>query len=226
MHKYNLLIDADDTLWETNIQYERVADEFYQLISPLGFDAATVRDRLDQIERKNIKIRGYGMQSFMASLEETYEVLAGQQAGDGLADKIRALNRLFTPPRLIEGVAETLGYLSSRHRLHLFSKGNREEQAAKFDGSGLKSYFKGWDFVPEKTPEVYQEVAGRQGWKPEEVWMVGNSLKSDVNPALAAGMNAVFIPSAVSWSFENAEIQPGKGRYLQLEKFSELREHF
>lgn len=221
-----LLIDADDTLWETNIQYERVTGAFAEMVAPLGYDAATVRRRLDETERNSIREHGYGTRSFLHSVEELYAALAGQPARGETLKKIRGLESYFGPPRLIAGVGETLDYLAARHHLHLFSKGNREEQSAKFNGSGLQGHFDGWDIVPEKTPAAYREVVARHSWTPAQVWMVGNSPRSDINPALAIGLNAVFIPSELSWSLEDEEIRPGAGQLLRLKKFSDLREHF
>jgi putative hydrolase of the HAD superfamily len=221
-----LLIDADDTLWETNIQFERVTDTFAEMMAPLGYDAATVRQRLNETERNTIREHGYGARSFLHSVEELYAALAGQSPSGEALEKIRGLESYFGSPQLIDGVVETLDYLAARHHLHLFSKGNLEEQSAKFNGSGLQGHFDGWDIVPEKNPAAYREVVARHNWTPAQVWMVGNSPRSDINPALAIGLNAVFIPSELSWSLEDEEIQSGQGKLLRLKKFTDLREHF
>ena len=221
-----LLIDADDTLWETNVQFERVTEAFAALMTPFGCEAGAVRETVDRIERKNISARGYGMRSFLHSLEEAFALLAGRQAGMQEEEEIRRMGRLFQQPELIDGVPETLDYLSGRHHLHLFSKGDHGEQAEKFNGSGLQGHFDGWDIVPEKDAGAYREVVARHGWDSSRVWMVGNSPRSDINPALEIGLNAVFIPAKLKWNFEQEEIRPGSGNFLQLESFSQLKEHF
>lgn len=221
-----LLIDADDTLWQTNVQFERVAGAFTDLVAPLGCPPARVRETVDRVEQQNIRVRGYGMKSFLRSLEEAFVLLAGRQPQDHELNEIRGMERHFQQPDLLAGVAETLEYLSGRHHLHLFSKGNRDEQVEKFNGSGLQDHFDGWDIVPEKDAGAYREVIARHGWDASKVWMVGNSPRSDINPALAIGLNAVFIPAAITWEYEDEQIRPGTGELLRLEKFSDLREHF
>lgn len=221
-----LLIDADDTLWETNIQFERVTEAFAALVAPFGHEPEVVRDTVDRTERKNIGERGYGMRNFLMSLEEAFQSLAGRPPHDDEAGEIQLMGRFFEQPKLIEGVPETLAYLAERHHLHLFSKGDQDEQAGKFDGSGLQYRFNGWDIVPEKDATAYRQVVSKHNWKPSEVWMIGNSPRSDINPALEIGLNAVYIPAAISWSFEEEDIRPGRGTLLRLKSFAELRDRF
>lgn len=225
-HKQTLLIDADDTLWETNIQFEQVIAAFQDLVAPLGHDPVSVRRQVDRIDRKNIPVHGYGAQKFLRSLEEAYLVLAGERAEESTRLEIQRLSGFFSQPRLLNGVAKTLDYLSARHHLHLFSKGDQEEQVGKFNGSGLQSHFHGWEIVPEKDAEAYRRLVARHGWPLETVWMVGNSPHSDINPALAIGLNAVFIPSKLNWDWEHEVICPGGGCLLRLERFRDLQNHF
>ena len=221
-----LLIDADDTLWETNIQFEKVTEAFAVLVAPFGHRVEEVRDTVDRTERKNISQRGYGMSSFLLSLEEAYALLAGRSPDEHDRDAIRQMGRFFEQPKLIDGVPETLEYLSERHHLHLFSKGRQDEQTERFNGSGLQHRFSAWDIVPEKDAAAYTEVVARHDWETSRVWMIGNSPRSDINPALAIGLNAVYIPAAISWSFEEEEIRPGDGTLLCLKSFTELRDKF
>lgn len=235
-----LLIDADDTLWETNALFERTIAAYVELLAPLGNDPQTIRQEVDRAEHRNIQQRGYGTRSFLLTLEEVYLKLArpggqarqGGQAGpraeDKVLEEIRRLSRILlpVPHRVFDGVAATLAYLKPRHRLFLLTKGNVEEQSAKLAASGLEGFFHGCEIVAEKDASTYNGLVERHGWSRPEVWMVGNSPRSDVNPALAAGLNAVFIPSPVSWDYENEEIRPGGGRLLELERFGDLQEHF
>lgn len=229
-----LLIDADDTLWETNALFERTIAAYVELLAPLGYDPQTIRQEVDRAEHRNIQQRGYGTRSFLLTLEEVYlklarrGVQAGQRAEDKVLKEIRRLSRILlpVPHRVFDGVAATLTYLKPRHRLFLLTKGNVEEQSAKLAVSGLEDFFHGCEIVAEKDASTYNGLVERHGWSRHEVWMVGNSPRSDVNPALAAGLNAVFIPSQVTWDYENEEIRPGGGRLLELKRFGDLQEHF
>lgn len=223
-----LLIDADDTLWETNLRFERTLAGFIELVAPLGYAADFVRREVDQTEHRNILRRGYGTRSFLLTLEEVYLKLAGPRAQDNVREEIRRLSRILlpVPHRVFDGVVATLAYLKPRHRLFLLTKGNVEEQSAKLAASGLEGFFHGREIVAEKDASTYCALVERHGWNRSEVWMVGNSTRSDINPALAAGLNAVFIPSQVSWEYENQEIRPGAGRLLRIQQFTDLQKHF
>ena len=132
------------------------------------------------------------------------------------------------PLEIIDGVPETLEYLASRYLLTLFTKGNPEEQKLKIDRSGLAAFFEHTAIVKEKDSTAYRLFCSSHGLNPAGTWMIGNSPKSDINPALAAGMNAVFIPHARTWILEKEEIDASgqPGAFLQLENFSELQAKF
>jgi putative hydrolase of the HAD superfamily len=127
----------------------------------------------------------------------------------------------------MEGVPETLEYLSLRHDLTLFTKGHPEEQKLKVDRSGLGVFFHHTAIVKEKDPAAYRKLAVERSMDPEHTWMIGNSPKSDVNPALAAGLNAVFVPHGLTWVLEHEDVVTNAaGRLLILENFPALRAHF
>jgi len=127
---------------------------------------------------------------------------------------------------VIDGVQETLEYLSMRHDLTLFTKGNAEEQKLKLDRSGLAIYFGHTAIVKEKDAPAYQELLRERKMDQHRAWMIGNSPKSDINPALEAGINAVFVPHEHTWRLEHEEVREGPGKLIRLERFAELREHF
>jgi len=133
---------------------------------------------------------------------------------------------LHHPIELISGVEETLEYLSLRHDLTLFTKGNPEEQKLKVDRSGLGIYFGHTAIVKEKDTASYAALIRERQLDRERSWMIGNSPKSDINPALEAGINAVFVPHEHTWRLEHEEVREGEGRLLKLERFAELKEHF
>ncbi len=132
------------------------------------------------------------------------------------------------PMALLPGVADTLDTLASRYRLIMLTKGDAGDQHQKVERSGLREWFHAVDVVHEKDTAAYVDAAHRHGVRPEETWMVGNSPRSDVLPAMAAGWGAVFIPHAATWVLELEPLpQPRPGdRFLQLERFDELPQHF
>ncbi len=228
MMRQFLIIDADDTLWENNIYFERAFEDFVAFLDHSSLSALQIRDVLDEIEAANAKIHGYGSLNFGRNLRQTYENLAERAVQEedlktvlGFAERI-----LECPMQVIDGVAETLEYLAGRHDLTLFTKGHPEEQKLKIDRSGLGVYFGHTAIVKEKDAQAYHLLVEQRGMTPNSTWMIGNSPKSDVNPAMEAGLNAVFVPHAHTWVLEKQEIRPGTGRLLQLDRFGDLRDYF
>jgi putative hydrolase of the HAD superfamily len=227
MRQY-LMIDADDTLWENNIYFERAFDEFVEYLDHSTLSATEIREVLDEIELANSKIHGYGSLNFGRNLRQCYQHLAERDVReDDLRTVMSFAERILEcPMEVIAGVPETLQYLASRHDLTLFTKGHPDEQKLKIDRSGLGVYFSHTAIVKEKDVAAYRMLVVQRGIQPEQTWMAGNSAKSDINPALEAGLNAVFIPHAHTWTLERQDIRPGKGRLLMLERFTDLKEHF
>ncbi len=230
MQPLNLLIDADDTLWENNIYFERAFDEFVDYLDHSTLTPREIRDVLDEIERVNSKVHGYGSKNFGKNLVQCYQHLVADHISEeqariitGLAERI-----LEQAVEIIDGVPETLEYLAARHSLTVFTKGNADEQKIKIDRSGLMPFFAHAQIVKEKDEQAYRGVLEARGLDPAVTWMIGNSPKSDINPALAAGMNAVFIPHARTWVLEKEDLRTNghRGRFLQLESFRELRTAF
>jgi len=226
--RQDLIIDADDTLWENNIYFERAFEEFVEFLAHSSLSPRQVRDVLDEMETANARIHGYGSVNFGRNLRQCYEHLAEREVRPadlkiviGFAERI-----LECPMEVIGGVAETLEYLASRHDLTLFTKGHVEEQKFKLDRSGLGGFFSHTAIVKEKDAPAYQQLVAERGMDPASTWMIGNSPKSDINPALEAGLNAAFVPHAHTWVLEKQEIRPGKGKLLMLENFADLRRHF
>jgi putative hydrolase of the HAD superfamily len=226
--RQHLIVDADDTLWENNIYFERAFDEFVDYLDHSTLTASEIRSVLDEIELANAKQHGYGSLNFGRNLRQCYEHLAEREVREEDLCAVMALAEriLECPMEVIPGVPETLEFLSSRHDLTLFTKGHPEEQKLKIDRSGLGIYFGHTAIVKEKDVAAYRALVAERRMPTEHTWMAGNSVKSDINPALEAGLNAVFIPHAHTWTLEHQEIRPGPGRLLVLERFADLREHF
>lgn len=230
MEPQHLIFDADDTLWENNIHFERAIEDFLDFLAHSTLTRQEVRAVLDEIELANFRVHGYGSAAFIRNLQLCYERLAERDIGeDDLATVMAFGERILVQPmELIDGVEETLGRLVGRHDLTLLTKGHPEEQQLKIDRSGLNDYFRHAEVVPEKEPATYAALVKRLDLNPARTWMIGNSPKSDINAALAAGLNAVFIPHHATWRLEEQEINAGggTGQLLVLESFRDLAEHF
>jgi putative hydrolase of the HAD superfamily len=226
----HLIFDADDTLWENNIHFERAIEDFLDFLAHSTLTREQVRDVLDEIELANFRTHGYGSAAFSRNLRQCYEHLAERHINDDDLSTVMSFGEriLSQPMELIDGVEETLAILAERHDLTLLTKGHPEEQQLKIDRSGLNSYFRHAEVVPEKDPAAYRTVVAHLQLDPGRTWMIGNSPKSDINPALAIGLNAVFIPHHATWRLEHEEVNAdaGPGRLLVLERFRELGRHF
>jgi len=222
-----LLIDADDTLWENNVHFERVIETVQTMLKPLGVTPREFRNHLDDLEREHIATHGYGTLNFTRSLVQAFRESLPPDADPSLVRQVEKLGLgiMNRPLEIIAGVPETLRYLSSRHSLYLVTKGDPQEQNRKVESSGLEIYFQAVEIVAEKDPSTYCALLRRHAWEPARTWMIGNSPRSDVNPAISAGLNAVFIPHANTWALEHEE--PVRDpRVLRVESFSDLRRHF
>jgi putative hydrolase of the HAD superfamily len=229
-HPQTLLIDADDTLWENNIYFERAIASFISFLNHQEYSPQQVREVLNDVERECIVSHGYGLVSFSHALVSTFERLAVEPITPALDETILGFAHTIAehPIETLPKVPETLRYLSGRHRLILVTKGALAEQSGKVERSGLKHYFTAVEIVPEKDVSAYRRIVAKHSLAADATWMVGNSPKSDINPALAAGLNAVFVPHGKTWVLEHEELAPAPStsRLLIVESFSSLREHF
>jgi putative hydrolase of the HAD superfamily len=228
MTRQHLIFDADDTLWENNRIFEEVIADFIDWLDHPTLDAAGVRRVLDDIERANIAVHGYGTRAFSRNLEQAFRHLAPRAVTDADLAAIAELVRRLTWEELeiIEGVPETLDALALRHDLLLLTKGDDEEQRRKIAVSGLAGRFRAALVVAEKDAAAYHDVVAAHDLDPARTWMVGNSPRSDVLPALEAGLRAVFVPHQHTWSLEHTDLPAGDERVLELRRFPELLEHF
>ena len=223
--RLHLIMDADDTLWENNIYFEKATHDFISFLNHSRLSHQEVQAVLDGVER----LMGYGSANFTKSLVETYRRLAEKDLYEEDIEQVRRFGEQIRthPIQLLEGVRETLDYLLPRHDLFLLTKGDSEEQKLKVERSGIEQYFKQVVVVPEKDIPTYHRVVDELQIDPQHAWMIGNSPRSDINPALAAGLNAVFIPHPHTWHLEHEEVQHiGEGRLLTLSTFAELRNSF
>lgn len=223
--RYHLLIDADDTLWENNIYFEHAIHDFITFLDHSRLSPAEVRVVLDDVER----LMGYGSVNFTKSLVETYRRLAENDLRDEDVRRVRQFGERILDQRLplLAGVQETLEYLSPRHDLILLTKGDAEEQKLKVERSGIEGLFRHVVIVQEKDVATYHRVIGELEIDLRQTWMVGNSPRSDINPALAAGLRAVYIPHPHTWHLEHEKVlDADEGRVLTLATFADLRTYF
>jgi putative hydrolase of the HAD superfamily len=226
--RLHLIFDADDTLWENNIYFEDAFDRFCDYLQHSHLSSRQVRDVLDEIERTNAKLYGYGSKNFARNLSECYQHLAERDIAPEDLKIVQgyAYAILEQPIELIPGVPETIAALAERHELTVFTKGDPDEQRLKIDRSGLGRYFSHAAIVREKNESAYRELAEARQFPHQRTWMIGNSPKSDINPALAAGLNAVFVPHPRTWVLEHEEIPESHPRLIRVERLNELQAIF
>ncbi|GHO72789.1 haloacid dehalogenase [Ktedonobacter sp. SOSP1-85] len=220
-----LFVDADDTLWENNIYFEEAIHRFIEFLAHSSMQVHEVRAVLNEVEHT----AGYGSKNFARSLVETYHRLVEREVRGEDLDYVKRLGEEIAhhPLQILEGVEETLKELAQKHHLVLLTKGEREEQQLKVERSGLESYFQRIVVVEEKNTRTYELLTQEFQCPLADTWMIGNSPKSDINPALEAGLNAVFIPHEHTWVLEHQELrEPGPGRLLILDTFADLRALF
>ncbi|MBO1414540.1 HAD family hydrolase [Streptomyces sp. FH025] len=223
-----LIFDADDTLWENNVLFERVIDGFLDWVAaPAEREGA--RALLNRIEAANSVTLGYGATVFRQSLADCLRQLNDDRAVTEA--ELARIDGLLAPltdrgdVELIPGVADTLTALADRHHLLLLTKGDQDEQRRKVTASTIDHHFRGIHIVAEKSVDTYRQLTGDLGLDPERTWMIGNSPKSDIAPARRAGLRTVFIPHAHTWVLEHEDLGPDEAT-LQLTAFPELLRHF
>lgn len=225
-----LLLDADDTLWENNIYYVRSTARFAELLGAYGIPRDETVAALDACERETIRHLGYGPTSYRASLVKTAIALLRSRDvevdGDLVRRAMACAAELFDPPtELLPDVAATLHRLYPSSRLVLLTKGEEPVQRAKVQSSGLAPLFDHIAIVPEKDVGTYRHLMRRLALAPEQTWMVGNSPRSDINPAVEAGLGAIHIPHNHTWIAERAQIAQSE-RVVILERFADLLPYF
>ncbi len=226
-----LLIDADDTLWENNVYFERAIAAFISYLDHRVHTAEEVREHLNSVERSTIAQHGYGLNSFRHSLVTCFEQLSSSPITPERHDRIVSFAQSIADQEieLLPSVALTLADLAARHRLMLVTKGNHQEQKDKLTRSGLAHLFSEVEVLPEKHSDAYHELVRRHACDARSTWMIGNSPRSDINPALAAGLHAVFIPHDYTWVLEHETVDQPRHQgqiLLELATFADLSKHF
>ncbi|UWQ18631.1 HAD family hydrolase [Jannaschia sp. M317] len=215
--------DADDTLWHNETVFALTQEKFADLLRD-HTDPDHLLDRLLEAERRNLKHYGFGIKGFVLSMIETaIEVTDGRVPAPIIARLLHEGREMLRHPvDLLPGVAETVAALAGSHTLVLITKGDLLDQERKLAESGLGELFDGIEIVSDKTPKVYTRAFDTYGDGAARALMVGNSMKSDVLPALDAGAWGIFCPSGIDWALERADPPQDHPRYRQIDRLSDL----
>ena len=216
-------LDADDTLWHNETLFRLTHQRFNALLAPWA-DAATVEDALAAVERRNLSRYGYGAKGFTLSMLETaLELGSAQLPASVMAEILGAGRELMQHPvEPLPGVPEALQRLAAVAPLVLITKGDMFHQESKLAASGLGAFFSGVEIVSEKTPDTYRRAFARHGAATDVALMAGNSVRSDVLPALEAGCAAVLIPYPLVWAHEAALAPAAHPRYRQFDSITAM----
>jgi putative hydrolase of the HAD superfamily len=216
-------VDADDTLWHNETIFRLTQDRFRDLMADVAAPEV-LNDRLAAVERRNLKLYGYGVKGFTLSMIETaMELSGGEPSGRMIADILAAGREMLAHPvEPLPGVQQALTELSETHRLVLITKGDLLHQEQKLAASGLGELFAAVEIVSEKDAGTYDRLFARHGTGAERAAMCGNSLRSDVLPAIEAGAFAAHIPYPVTWAHEMADPPTGHPRFVELASIADL----
>jgi len=220
-----LIFDADDTLWENNKFFIDTTESFYDLCVEAGFDRKSVIESFNEIEIKSVKENGYGSESFIFILDYLFsnfnnKIRLDKKKYDNLIANFESHTK--NNPPLFPGVPKVLEFLAQKYDLFVLTKGNISEQQEKINRSGLKKYFKKEFVVSEKNDDTYLSIIKEYNWIANECCMIGNSPKSDINPALRCGMYTIFIPYAYTWKLDNEKLIKNKSKSIEAKNFSEI----
>jgi putative hydrolase of the HAD superfamily len=217
--------DADDTLWQNEHFYQLTQAEFAALLRDY-VEPDHLSERLLAAEKRNLALYGFGIKGFTLSMIETaIEVSQGEIPTSVIHEILNAGREMLKHPvEVVPHAKDTLAALHDDYRLVLITKGDLFDQERKLAASGLGDYFHGIEIVSDKSPQTYEKAFSRHGDGPERSLMVGNSLKSDVLPALEAGSWGVYVPHALTWSYEHADKPEYHPRFHEIVHLGELNE--
>ncbi|MFB2551584.1 HAD family hydrolase [Ensifer soli] len=218
-----IAFDADDTLWQNEQFYRFTQARFAELLAPYA-EAADLDARLLAAERRNLGLYGFGIKGFTLSMIETaLEVTEGKAPGAVVSGILAAGREMLAHPvETLPGVRETLEALAPRYRLLMITKGDLFDQERKLAASGLGDLFAAVEIVSDKTVATYERIFARHGDGAGRALMVGNSLKSDILPAIAAGSFGVYVPHDLTWVHEHAEKPANHPRFRELDTIDGL----
>jgi len=215
-------LDADDTLWHNEIYFQSGQEKLAALVAPFA-NREMLGKKMLEIEHRNLRLYGYGIKGFTLSMIEAAIELSDDAISGSSIRQIIEIGRDMLAFRIdpLPGVTETLQALRGRYRVIVITKGDLLDQEAKIARSGLGDLIDDVHIVSEKTPEVYTRIFGGPD-KASRAVMVGNSLKSDVLPAMEAGAYGIHVPYHVTWAHEHAEEPPQTERFHRMKRLDQL----
>jgi putative hydrolase of the HAD superfamily len=215
--------DADDTLWQNEQYYRLTQDHFHALLGDFA-KGEQIAERLLEAEKRNLSYYGFGIKGFTLSMIETaIEVTEGAVSSRTIGEILEIGRELLRHPvETLPHVEETLQALNGAYLLVLITKGDLFDQERKLAQSGLGDYFDAVEIVSDKSATTYRRIFSRLADGPDRAMMVGNSLKSDIVPAIAAGAYGVFVPHALTWVLEHVEPPTEAPRFRQIAHLGEL----
>jgi putative hydrolase of the HAD superfamily len=218
-------LDADDTLWHSETIFRLTQDRFFDLLADVA-DRPALEARLNEVEKRNLRLYGYGVKGFTLSMIETAMELTGGEPPARVIREILAAGRemLTEPVEPLPGVDAALAELSGAYRLVLITKGDLLHQEQKLAASGLGDLFAAVEIVSEKDASTYERVFARHGTGAAQAVMCGNSMRSDILPALEAGAYGAHVPYPLTWAHEMADAPMGHPRFAELASIRDLPE--
>ncbi len=218
-----LCIDADDTLWHNMRHFHATQDALVRMLEPFA-DAGIARSAIEACEIRNLKLYGYGAKAFTLSMIETALELGGDDVPASVIREILEAGKALHahPVELFDGIEETLRALAGRAKLVMVTKGDLFHQEAKLAASGLGDHFSGIEIVSDKRPATFARIFGRYGAAADRSLMAGDSMRSDILPALEAGAWAAYIPQPLAWSHEQRPAPADHPRFVELPSLAAL----
>lgn len=217
-------LDADDTLWHNETIFRLTQDRLREMLADFASHDVTTA-KLAEVEKRNLRLYGYGVKGFTLSMIETaMELTGGEPPGRLIADILAAGREMLSEPvEPLPGVDNALAELSDAgYRLVLITKGDLLHQEQKLAASGLGDLFAAVEIVSEKDASTYARVFDRYGTGAAEAVMAGNSVRSDILPAIEAGAWGAYIPYHITWAHEVAETPTDHPRFRELASIAEL----
>lgn len=218
-----IAFDADDTLWENEPYFEEIEKKFCVLME--GYlSHQSISQEVFRIQIQNLPLYGYGIKPYILSLVETAMEISGKNLPVEAVEKIIQYGKelLSKPIVLIDGIEETLKQLYGKYKLIVITKGDLLDQHRKLHNSGLGAYFHHIEVLSEKAEIDYQKLLKRLEIEPEEFYMIGNSLKSDILPVLNIGGYATHVPFRTTWAHERIDFEIQHDNFSSVKKISEI----
>jgi putative hydrolase of the HAD superfamily len=218
-----IAFDADDTLWVNESYFRAVEDKFCNLLADY-LPEHSIAKELFRIEMQNLALYGYGVKGFMLSMVETALSVSNKTVPLDIIEKILQYGKemLDKPIELLQGVEQVLAALQGKYRVILATKGDLLDQERKLKKSGLAHYFHHIEIMSDKQEADYQKLIKHLDIQPNELMMIGNSLKSDVLPVLNIGGYGVHIPYHITWAHEKVEKNIEHDNFMSIQTLTEI----